>query len=119
MLRKDIVSNLVLFAAVVSLVSLVLPSIVPTSRTETTTITGVLVVFPGYTSTITNNSTLFHKVAMTNTVTVISELTYTEFKRTPIYAAFGLGIMQFALLVILIILLGLSGIVLSRRVFSQ
>ena len=119
MLRRDIVSSLVLFAVVVSLISLVFPSVVPTLRTETTTITGVLVVFPGYTSTITNNSTLFHKVAMTNTVTVISELTYTDFKRTPTYAAFGLGVMQLALLAILIVTLGLSGIVLSRRLLPQ
>ena len=119
MLRRDIVSSLVLFAVVVSLVSLAFPSVVPTFRTETTTITGVLVVFPGYTSTITNNSTLFHKVAMTNTVTVISELTYTDFKKTPMYAAFGLSIMQLALLAILIVTLGLSGVVLSRRLLAQ
>jgi hypothetical protein len=108
-----------LFAVVVSLISLVFPSVVPTFRTETTTNTGVLVVFPGYTSTITNNSTLFHKVAMTNTVTVISELTYTDFERTPMYAAFGLGVMQLALLATLIVTLGLSGIVLSRRLFAK
>jgi hypothetical protein len=35
------------------------------------------------------------------------------------YAAFGLDVMQLALLAILIVTLGLSGIVLSRRLFAQ
>ena len=111
-----IVSGILLLTVIVSLISLVFPSVtVPTLRTETITVSGVLVVFPGYTSTTADNSTLFYKVPMTNTVTVTSEVTYSEFKTMPMYNAFGLSNTQFMLLAILIIALGLSGIVLLRR----
>jgi hypothetical protein len=111
-----IVSGILLLAVIVSLVSLVFPSVtVPTFRTETITVSEVLVVFPGYTSTTADNSTLFYKVPMTNTVTVTSEVTYSEFKTMPKYNAFGLSDTQFMLLAILIVTLGLSGIVLLRR----
>ena len=111
-----IASGILLLAMVVSIVSLAFPSVaVPTFRTETFTVSGVLVVFPGYTSTTTNNSTLFYKVPMTNTVTVTSEVIYSDFKTMPMYTAFGLSNTQFMLLTILIVKLGLSGIVLFRR----
>ncbi len=110
------VSGILLLAVFVSLASLVLPSVtVPTFRTETITISGVLVVFPGYISTTSDNSTLFYKVPMTNTVTVTSEVIYSGFTTIPMYTAFGLSDAQFMLLGILMVTLGLSGAVLLRR----
>jgi intracellular septation protein A len=118
--RKEIVSAFVLFAAVASLVSLSISSIaMPTVRSETVTVTDILVVFPGYTSTITNSSAIFLKVPMTNTLTVTTELTYTGFKTTPMYAALGLDETELTLPAILVVALGLTWILLLRRKARQ
>jgi hypothetical protein len=112
-----IISGILLLAVIVRIVTLVFPSVaVPTLRTETITVSGVLVVFPGYTSLSTaDNSTRFYKVPMTNTVMVTSEVIHTDFKTMPMYTAFGLSDTQFMLLAILIVTLGLPGVVLLRR----
>jgi len=111
---------MVLIAVIASLVSLAFSSIaMPTSRIETVTITGVLVVFPGYTSTIANSSTVFLKVPMTNTLTVTSEVTYADFKTIPMYATLGLNVTQLTLLAILVVALGLPWIALMRRKARQ
>ena len=118
--RKEIVPAIVLIVVVASLVSLAFSRIaMPTFRTETVTVTGVLVVFPAYTSTITNSSTVFLKVPMTNTLTVTSELTYTDFKTIPMYTALGLDETELKFLAILVVALGLCWIVLLRRKARQ
>ena len=78
-------------AVVISVASLFFPSVaVSTYRTVTGTGTRELV-FPGYTSTTTSDTTLFHKVAMTNTITVTSELVYTDLKTMSGLLRFGFG----------------------------
>jgi hypothetical protein len=117
---RRIVSGIILVVAAVGVVSLVLPSVsVPTLRIDTTTVTGVLVVFPGLTSSTTDNSTYWHKVPMTNTVTAISEVTQTGLTTIPLYAVLGLSDPELMVVLLFIITLGLSGILLSGRKRDQ
>jgi hypothetical protein len=113
--RRDVVSGMILLAVVISVASFFFPSVaVSTYRTVTGTGTRELV-FPGYTSTTTSDTTLFHKVAMTNTITVTSELVYTDLKTMPVYSVLGLGDAQVTFLVILIVAAALLGITSPRR----
>jgi hypothetical protein len=93
--------------------------VVPTLRTDIITVTGVLVVLPGLTSSATENSTWWYKVEMTNTVAVTSEVVHIDLRTISLYAVLGLSDLEFTLLPILIFTVTLSGILLSRKASSH